>query len=541
MVGIDIEMFGMSKPHLADGTFASMSVHCLDQPEKTYLVLEESDIQSALERVDKGIWCMQNALFDLRVLRRFAQLDKTRDIHDTMVVEQDLFGGWYSRFGLANLARRWLERRVDKGPRKLFEQATQMTPEMEVYAVDDAVVVAQIASKQLEYIWNEYDGIMPWYWDIDGPLIDAILNIKPVRIDVDAWRKHNQRVLEDVERLQGDLGFNVLSHKIVKEKIQQALGRNIRNTNANDTLKPLLTKLNEAHPAHELITQILHVRSLRKAAETYGESWVDRHVNADGYVVSSPKITGTETGRMAWADPNLQNIPVREWDIYRTFFIASPGHVLQVADVSLQENWFMAFLSQDPVMLQELHSGQDLHQIYADMFNVSRDKGKNVHHGLNYGMSEYGLSRYVGISVEEARAGIQKRNKRYRVAAAQRKQWKSEARRSYKVHTVTGRPVWINPYNEQWERNAINAPVQGSAADHTKLATLKLFQKCEAEGLPYRAILVVHDELVQDVPIEQKDIYGRLLQESWDEASAELAPGMAIKTKVLEGKDWSVK
>jgi len=280
---------------------------------------------------------------------------------------------------------------------------------------------------------------------------------------------------------------------------------------------------------------------MRKAAETYGDSWLEQHIEDGEYVYPSWRVVGAETGRMACADPNMQNIPARNMPIYRSFFIASDGNVLQVADVNQQEPWFSAFLSEDPVLMHELQNRIDLHQVTADLFGVERNPtGKAINLGLNYGMTEYGLSAKVGISVEAARAGIMARDRRYRQLTGWKGQRKNEARRHYKVNTVSGRPVWVNPYLEGWDRNAINAPIQGSAADHTKLALVNLHKKCKQAGVPFAVSMIVHDEMVQDVPQTHAAIYANLLAEAWNDASAALAPGMPITVEVMQGENWGV-
>jgi DNA polymerase-1 len=426
----------------------------------------------------------------------------------------------------------------DKNTRKKFEKSINMDQAMIDYALEDALDTVHIARHQLNYIYKNYDGQMPWYMDIDEPAIWAILDMPPVRVDVEAWKKNATNFIAEAEAEQERLGFNVNSHKIVKKKIEDKLGKSIKNTDANKTLIPLLSQLSVDHPAAILIRDIMEIRQLRKAAETYGESWL-KDVE-DGYVYASWRVTGAETGRMSCADPNMQNVPARRRPIYRTFFPASEGNVMQVCDVSQQEPWFSAYLSGDRVLLHELQNEIDLHQVTGDLFGVDRDKGKAINLGLNYGMSEYGLAARVGISVEKARAGILARDRRYRQLTSWKGQRKNEARRHYKVNTVTGRPVWVNPYTNGWDRNAINAPVQGSAADHTKSALVRLHKKCKEAHLPFRVTMIVHDEMVQDVPETQAEIYGRLMEEAWDEASAELAPYMAMKAKVMQGETWAV-
>ncbi len=144
LVSVDLEMFGMEKLHRADGTFASMSIAYLDGD--AYLITDEKDIRPALDRIKQGMWVFQNALFDLRILRRYTDVPQ-RFVHDTMLIEKDLFGGWFSRFDLQNLVRRWLGIFLDKEVRKQFEKAVELTPEMEEYSLNDAIYTVQIAEK----------------------------------------------------------------------------------------------------------------------------------------------------------------------------------------------------------------------------------------------------------------------------------------------------------------------------------------------------------------------------------------------------------
>jgi len=211
---------------------------------------------------------------------------------------------------------------------------------------------------------------------------------------------------------------------------------------------------------------------------------------------------------------------------------------MQKADVSQQEPWFSAYLSGDIMLTKELMDKVDLHQVTADLFGVDRRKGKDINLGLNYNMSEYGLAARVGISVDEARAGINKRERYYRQLTGWRSAKIKEARKEFKLQTVTGRPIWVNPYFNGWERQAVNGPIQGSAADHTKLALVNLHRACSEASLPFRAVLVVHDEIVQDVRVENSSTYAKMLEKAWDDASAKLAPGMALRAEVFEGANW---
>lgn len=543
LVAIDLEMYGMSSPDRNDGTFAGMSIAYPNGDR--YLITDLPDVRPALERLDSGVWTMQNALFDLRVLRRYAEVEQ-RYVHDTMLVEQDLYGGWFSRFDLQNLVRRYLGELRDKSIRDEFQKKTEMTPEMEEYTVQDAWDQVRIAELQREYIASELGGEFSHYTDIDELAIWALLDLKPTRVDVDAWLTNNELMLNIATKKEAELGFNVYSHAIVKKEIEAVLGKKIKSTNAKSVLEPLLSKIDPQGKPAQLIRAILEVRQARKAAETYGETWIEQHVEwVDGvaYVYPSYRVTGAETGRMSCRKPNMQNIPARKLPIFRTFFPASLDHVMQVADVSQQEPGFSALLSQDPVLMDELNRGIKGYDVAMELFNVDYDTAKIIVLGMNYGMSQYGVAAAAQITAKEAEDGVIARERRYRRMTAWQGEQVKFARRNFHVKTVTGRRVWVNPYRQHgaWERNAANGPVQGSAADHTKLAFVLNHGFCQADDMPFCVIDIIHDEMLQDVPKGEADWYRDMMQDSWDHSSERLAPGIPMNIEIKQGKNWGVK
>ena len=540
LVALDFEMFKMSRPHRADGSFACLSIAY--SSGDAYQIYDTSDIQKAIKRVDSGIWCMHNSLFDLRVLRRFSNF-KQRYIYDTMLVEQDLFGGWYSTFSLADLSRRWLGELLPKDIRDEFSGRESMTPEMEEYAAQDALATVRIAQKQIDYINEEEDGQFGWYYEIDAPAIWAVLDMPPIRVDVDGWLANVTTLSAQAVEVEKALGFNAYSHVTVKKEVEKALGRRIKNTNANETLLPLLNSLDPRDKAYQLISAILGVREARKALETYGKSWIDQYVEDGEWVYPSWRVTGAETGRMSCADPNLQQVPVRKMPIFRKFFLASKGGRMLVADANQQEIRLAAALSGDDVLLSELRDGVDMHQITADLFGVDRDKGKSINLALNYGMSAYGLSGRMGLTEEQAEDGIKARRAKYKIQAAWQDSCVRKAQKNLKVRTLSGRPVWINPYlqHDGWKRNAMNGPVQGSAADHTKLALVNMHKICSDEGMPFRTNLVVHDEVGTDVPSGMLTKYKQAMKDAWHDAGHTLAAGVELPIEMASGRDWGCK
>ena len=329
----------------------------------------------------------------------------------------------------------------------------------------------------------------------------------------------------------------------MKREVEKALGRPIKNTNANETLLPLLNSLDPSDRAAKLIGAVLEVREARKALETYGQSWIDQYVEEGDLVYPSWRVTGAETGRMSCSDPNLQQVPFRKMPIFREFFLASKGGRMLVADANQQEIRLSAALSGDDVLLAELRDGADMHQITADLFEVDRDKGKAINLALNYGMSAYGLSGRMGLTEAQAEDGIRARRIKYKMQAAWQDSCVRKAQKNLKVRTLSGRPVWINPYLQYdgWKRNAMNGPVQGSAADHTKLAFVNMHQICVDEGLLFRTNLVVHDEMGIDVPSGMMAKYKQAMKDAWADAGNTLAAGGELPIEMASGRTWGCK
>mgnify|MGYP001564361222 FL=1 len=546
LVSLDCEMFGMQKPHRADGTFAALSVAY--PTGELFVITDQNDIREALKRVSAGRWVFHNALFDLRILRRYASV-RQRQVLDTMICEQDLFGGWYNRFDLANAARRWLGEQLSKGVREQFISTQTLTPEMIEYAASDAWATVRIAQKQLDYIEEEEDGKFNWYYDIDEPMIWVALDMPGIRVDVGAWRKQNVLHEAKARAIEKELELNVMSRDQVVSLLHELGLRGFKKTDAgNDSAgKVFLQQSMERAQVSgekrlaEALNMILTARMYRKAVSTYGDTWLDANVEEDGRVYPSWKITGAETGRMACSDPNLQQIPARDLPIYRSFFLASPGHRLLIGDVNQQEPRFSAWMSGDKTLQQEILDGIDLHMVAADLFHIKganrRRKGKDINLGLNYGMSAMGLAARVGISLEEAEMGLRERQMHYRFMHAWQDRMQRQAERLYKVRTASGRPVWVNPYEIHggWRRNAINGPIQGSAADQTKMAAVLYAKEYKAP------LLIVHDEMADNVPSGEMRKARRTMNDAWIEAGRHLIADMPVEVSMASGSNWGAK
>lgn len=552
IIAIDTEWFQMEgRLHRPGGIFACLSTTdglgvqtsgaspllFVDKPTtKKYL--------STLKKEFDGVLAIQNAEFDIRQLRHLGLWPEgwTPNLLDTMIVEQDLFGGWYQSFSLAAMSRRWLNTYLPKDTVSSFRDGKILTATQSKYALKDAKSTRGIAEKQIEYVEDEYGGDFNWYWEIDLPAMWATLDMPPIRMDVPGWLAYAQQLREEGDAIQEKLGFNVKSQPQVQEALR-GTGLRIRADGSCDQ-NALVGWLQEARNTGnkkraKFLEQIMRARHCRDAFSKYGNKWVAENVEDNEWVYPNWKVTGAETGRMACSDPNMMNIPKRGEDsVYRSFFVASPGNTLLVADVQQQEPRFSAYLSKDETLRQEIMEGIDLHQVHADMFGTDRPTGKKINLSLNYLISAYSLATQTGMPVEEIEEGIRQRRMHYPMYYSWMDRQQRFAEKNNYVTTVTGRRIWTNPYNFQAIRNAVNGPIQGSSADQTKLALRYVWEECLAGSLPFAVIMVVHDEMVLDIPKKMAPKYKKIVNDAFQEAGKQLMPSIPTVIEFRTGNTW---
>jgi DNA polymerase-1 len=347
--------------------------------------------------------------------------------------------------------------------------------------------------------------------------------------------------------------FNMGSPKQIGEILFGKLGLPVKKktaTGAPSTDEEVLTELAADFP---LPAKILEHRSLAKLKGTYTDKlplMVNPHT---GRVHTHYAQAVAVTGRLSSNDPNLQNIPVRtaEGRRIREAFVAPPGHQIASADYSQIELRIMAHLSEDPAMLAAFASGEDIHKATAgEVFGVplaevtgeQRRAAKAINFGLIYGMGAYGLASQLGIDPKAAKDYIDKYFARFQGVRRYMDDTRASAKAKGYVETVFGRRLWLpeinsgnGPRRAGAERQAINAPMQGTAADLIKLAMLAVQRELDAQGLATRIVMQVHDELVFEVPDDEV---------SWvrDEVPRLMAGVAALKVPLLAevgfGASW---
>lgn len=539
LVALDVETFGQEKGHLhrPTGSFACLSIS-IEGRVGVYQIYDSRDIRAVLRNLQDCTWVFHNGLYDLRQLRRYAKIDP-RFIWDTMLVDQSMYGGYYQTFGLQDLVRRWLNERMIKDTRAEFSAATTMTAEMKKYAAKDALYTLRIA--KLQKAEFEDDPGFRAYTMVDEPMIFPLLDMPGVEVDVKGWKEMVAFFEAEAHRIEDELDINTFSGpQVIKAAGKH--GIHIRDTKA-ETLK--------AYKDVDFISKVIEARMYRKAVSTYGEKWLTNNVEEDGKVYSSYHITGAETGRMSSSNPNMQQIPARKMPQYRKLFPASSGHVMLISDVNQQEPRILAYESRDAELIKIFERGEDSHLAVARaIFNEPnmksddprrKNEGKTINLGMSYGLSEYGAALRLGITEQEAAVLIRQYFTKFRDVLLWIGQKRIEAQSKGFVTTVSGRRVYINPYDRQWQNACINAPIQGGAADFTKMWVRRIWEICRKLKVAFLVSLIVHDEVGQNVPKGQVKIYKELTQKAFDDTAAKLFKPIPFAVDMAMGKSWAAK
>lgn len=528
LVAMDVETFGQEdgKVHRPTGTFACLSI-AIEGDENVYQVYDEHDIKMVLDSAKTGEWVFHNSVYDLTQLRRFAKI-KPRYIFDTELVERCGYGGYYDFFSLKDLARRWLDVQMEKEVREDFSTMTEMTPEMIEYAAHDAELTLKIALLQKEHFAET--NALSAYNRIDEPAIWPTLDMQPMKVDVVQWEKNVTEYTRIAKETENEIGVNSMSPKQVKLKAKD-YGLYLQDTKAA-TLKE--------YQDNPFVAGVLKARMYRKAVSTYGMSWLEKYVEEGDLVYASYRVTGAETGRRSSSNPNMQQIPSRKMPEYRDLFVTK-SYRMMVGDASMQELCILAAISQDKLLINSIKNGEDLHQATADSLGIDRDAGKTINYAIPYGTTAVGLSKNLGVSEQKAENMLSLYFAKYTGVMGYVNSYKTRARQFGYVETVAGRPVFINPYDLQWENNAINAPIQGGAADFSKRWERLLWEGCQAEGIPYSVCGVIHDEIVTDPPKDSYKTTQKVTKDAFYQAAKELFPSVPMKLDLHSGKRWSCK
>ncbi len=405
-------------------------------------------------------------------------------------------------------------------------------------------------------------GLTNLYEEIDLPLVPVLARMEQagVKIDTAALAKMSTELEREIAikakeiweiagcefnigspKQLGDVLFNRMN---LPKPVKYGKGRTI------STAVDVLETLAEDHP---IARMVLDYRQLTKLKSTYVDTLPALINAATGRLHTTFGQTGTATGRLSSANPNLQNIPIRTelGRGIRAAFIAEPGHVLLTADYSQIELRLLAHFSRDPLLVEAYRRGDDIHTLTASqVFGVPplmvtpdhRRQAKVVNFGIVYGLSPFGLSQNLGIEPAEAKLFIANYFEKYKGVRTFIDRTLEEARRDLRVRTLHGRirPIPdINSKNANQrgfaERTAVNTPLQGTAADLIKVAMIRIDAALQERGLKSRMTLQVHDELVFEVPETEVDTMQSLVREQMEKVHALAVP---LLVEMGAGPNW---
>jgi DNA polymerase-1 len=509
----------------------------------------------------------QNAKYDMAVLARYGV--RVAPIEDTMLMSFVLEAGLHNH-GMDDLAKLWLNHepipfKAVAGTGK-SEISFRHVPldKATCYAAEDADVTLRLYRKLRPRLARE--GLLTVYETLERPMpaVLAEMEAHGVRIDPDRLRKLSGEfgmLMNEYEAKAHQLAgrpFNLGSPKQIGEVLYGEMGMaggKKTATGASSTDVKVLEDL--AAQGHELPRVILDWRQFSKLKNTYTDNLVSAVSEQTGRVHTSFQLAAATTGRLASQDPNLQNIPVRteEGRKLRQAFIAEPGHVLISADYSQIELRLLAHIGDIPQLKRAFAEGLDIHAMTAsEMFGVPiegmpsdiRRRAKAINFGIAYGISAFGLAAQLAIPQEEAGAYIKTYFERFPGMRVYMDRMRAQVRATGYVTTIFGRRINIPAIRGKsvaerqfGERAAINAPIQGAAADVIRRAMIRMPAALQSAGLTARMLLQVHDELVFEAPEHEAEAVcalARRVMERAPEPAVALSVPLVVDAKAA--KNW---
>lgn len=506
----------------------------------------------------------QNLKFDKRVLEWY-DISLQGPFFDTMIAHYLL--ETEQKHNMDFLAETYLnytpisyESIVGKGRKKITLDKIDAEKRKD-YAAEDADITLQLKNFFAPLL--KENKLEDLFYNIEIPLLSVLsaMESEGVHLDkkaVDAISKNLSKELTLLEQniylLAGE-EFNIASPKqlgiILFEKIKVTDNPKKTKTKQYSTGEEILKKLINKHP---IIPFILEYRQVAKLKSTYVDALPELINPATGRIHTSFMQTVTATGRLSSKNPNLQNIPIRTErgrEIRKTFVPRNNGHVLLAADYSQIELRIMAELSQDENMLHAFDNGLDIHSATAarvfgvELEEVTKDmrrKAKTANFGIIYGISAFGLSESLNIPRKEASEIINSYFEKYPAIKTFMDKSIEFAKEHGYVETMMKRRRYLRDINSAnsivrkfSERNAINAPIQGTSADMIKIAMIEIYREIEKHHLQAKMILQVHDELVFDVPKDEVELLKNIVEEKMRTAIVLKVP---IDIDINTGDNW---
>ncbi len=507
----------------------------------------------------------QNIKFDIQMLKNYG-IEVAEPYFDTMVAHYLLQPE--QRHNFDTLARNYLNYETVKIEELIGEKGKDQKNMRSIdkkvvteYAGEDADITFQL--KQILAKKLEEDNLTEVFNTIEMPLVKVLadMEFEGVTVNADNLNKYADELknkVEDIEKeiyAMAEMEFNISSPKqlgeVLFEKMKIIANPKKTKTGQYSTGERELQKLKNKH---EIINKVLDYRGLQKLISTYAEALPKLINSKTNKVHTSFNQAITSTGRLSSNNPNLQNIPIRTSEgreIRKAFTASSDNHILLAADYSQIELRLIAAMSEDENMIAAFKNNEDIHTATAakifkvDVENVDKDmryQAKSANFGIIYGISAFGLAQNANISRSEAKLIIDNYFETYPKVKTYMDKQIAEARDKSYVCTLFGRKRYLNDINSRnalvrsvAERNSVNAPIQGTAADIIKLAMIKIYEQFKLNNLKSKMILQVHDELVFDVCKDELDTVKQIIKHEMENVAKLSVP---LNIEMGLGDNW---
>ncbi len=565
IIAFDLETTGLSELDSAPIGFSfswqeGVSYYCALSHRGKALVDEQEVRRLLVSYLEGGRLAVvgQNIKFDYKVLRTWG-VKITRLLFDTMIAAWLLDST--SVFNLDYLSEKFLNHKTIRYSDIVAKGSSLDDLELETivtYGAEDADVTWRLFRLFDELL--KARGLENLMSDLEMPLllIIAEMELAGIYLDIDLIEPLGREFEERIEAIRTKIfsivghEFNLNSPKQLQEVlfVERAIPTGAKTRTGFSTATDVLEPLREQYPEVDLI---LSYRMLTKLKSTYIDTLPNEVNTHTGRIHPSFSQTGTETGRLSCRDPNLQNIPVRteEGRRIRSAFRAPSGHCLLSADYSQIELVVLAHTADDPNLKAAFREGVDVHRATASrIFSVpleavdseQRRVAKTINFGVMYGMGAHALSQDLKISFSEARSFIAQYFERYSAVEQFIQRTHALAEEQGYVQTLLGHVRTIAEITSRSpverakaQRIAVNTIIQGTAADIMKLAMIRVDRMIAEEGLRSRLLLQIHDELIFEVPLEEREQMERLVREAMEKAVTLSIP---LRASISVGNDW---
>ena len=507
----------------------------------------------------------QNLKYELKVLRKY-NLSVEGPLFDTMIAHYLINPDMRHNMNILaetylNYSPQSIEELIGKKGKNQKTMREVPVKEVAEYAVEDADITFQLAHHFKKEMSDA--NTLNLFNSIEIPLIKVLadMELEGIRLNVDFLNGLSSDLDKDISALEESIYnkagevFNIASPKqlgvILFEKLKLVDKPKKTKTGQYSTAEDVLSYLAKDH---EIIRAILEYRGLAKLKSTYVDALPEQVLSKTGHIHTEYLQTVAATGRLSSINPNLQNIPIRTErgrQVRKAFIPKDEHHILLAADYSQIELRVIAALSKEETMIQAFKNGEDIHASTASkVFNVpleevtreQRSNAKTVNFGIIYGVSAFGLSNQTDLSRTEAKTLIDTYYATYPKLRAYMADQVDFARDNGYVKTISERRRYLKDINSRnavvrgaAERNAVNAPIQGSAADIIKIAMIRIHDKLKNGNYKSKMLLQVHDELVFDVYMPELERIKRLIKEEMESAHTLNVP---LDVEIDMGANW---